>query len=358
MGYGFKHGAGGVNPLNFRVLGGSAQPASPKENDIWVNTSTNISQWIMSPIDPLEANILSGLPTGDGYLTGNTVAGPTAANPELHTLSYIPVDPKKSYQCKITCSASNNLWLAVMEYDANKNTKQRVMPIYVTASESEGVYTPTKGTVYARVTWRTFPGATTKAVFREIPAEGTLWLQTSSDDGLFFNALKKNGIYIYPISGSQYISGAWVDVPVHSYHGGEWVEWISDIYLFNAGDQCSDVTGGWEGTVKDGTLSLTAYSSDFAYGQTANTKGKINLTNYSTLEVTVKDYYRKGACSVRTGTADSTAVASVAINGGNTVFALDVSDITGEHYVYITSDGMQINGGNIGFTVSKVLLKK
>lgn len=37
-------GGGGAN-LNFRVLGGTSTPTNPKENDIWVNTDTAISEW-------------------------------------------------------------------------------------------------------------------------------------------------------------------------------------------------------------------------------------------------------------------------------------------------------------------------
>ena len=257
MGYGFKHGAGGSNPLNFRILGGTTQPASPKENDIWVNTAADIPGWIISPVDPLEANILSGLPTGDGYLTGSTVAGPTAENPELHTLSYIPVDPKKSYHCKITCSASNALWLAVMEYDANKTAKQRVMPIYVVASESEGVYTPTDGTVYARVTWRTFPGATTEAIFREMVDEGAVWIQTGQTDGLSFNALKKNGLYVYPVSCRQYVSGAWENVEAYVYKS-EWVQFssVAPPYFYKDGESSVELLG--DGTNSGGYITLTS----------------------------------------------------------------------------------------------------
>lgn len=48
MGYGFKHGGGGSSPLNFRVVGGTSAPSSPRENDIWVNTGTAIPSWSMA----------------------------------------------------------------------------------------------------------------------------------------------------------------------------------------------------------------------------------------------------------------------------------------------------------------------
>lgn len=52
MAKGFKHGAGGASPLNFKVVGGTSAPASPKENTIWVNTNTAIASWFFSATEP------------------------------------------------------------------------------------------------------------------------------------------------------------------------------------------------------------------------------------------------------------------------------------------------------------------
>ena len=38
--------------LNFKVVGGTTQPANPKENTIWVNTSNEITGWIFSAEEP------------------------------------------------------------------------------------------------------------------------------------------------------------------------------------------------------------------------------------------------------------------------------------------------------------------
>jgi hypothetical protein len=51
MGTGFKHGSGGGAALNFRVISGTSQPASPRENDIWVNTDY-ISSWVFASTEP------------------------------------------------------------------------------------------------------------------------------------------------------------------------------------------------------------------------------------------------------------------------------------------------------------------
>lgn len=53
MGTCFLHGNGGGAALNFKVVGGTTQPASPKENTIWVNTETAVTGWCISPAAPL-----------------------------------------------------------------------------------------------------------------------------------------------------------------------------------------------------------------------------------------------------------------------------------------------------------------
>lgn len=49
-----------LSSLNFRVLGGTEQPAAPRENDIWVNTGTAIPSWAMSvdaPVNPVDGMV-------------------------------------------------------------------------------------------------------------------------------------------------------------------------------------------------------------------------------------------------------------------------------------------------------------
>lgn len=52
MAKGFKSGAGGGVPLNFKVVGGTSAPSNPKENTIWVNTDAGITSWAFSAAQP------------------------------------------------------------------------------------------------------------------------------------------------------------------------------------------------------------------------------------------------------------------------------------------------------------------
>lgn len=54
---------------------------------------------------------------------------------------------------------------------------------------------------------------------------GMVWISIAKSSRTEFNALKKNGIQVYPISAKQYIEGVWVDKLAKSYQGGAWVDW-------------------------------------------------------------------------------------------------------------------------------------
>lgn len=43
---------GGGTGLNFKVVGGTSQPTNPRENTIWVNTSTSITSYVFSVTQP------------------------------------------------------------------------------------------------------------------------------------------------------------------------------------------------------------------------------------------------------------------------------------------------------------------
>lgn len=61
-------GGGGVGGLNFQVIGGTTAPNNPKENTIWVNTSTKITGWVFSATQPTGATGMVWIPVGASSL--------------------------------------------------------------------------------------------------------------------------------------------------------------------------------------------------------------------------------------------------------------------------------------------------
>ena len=257
MAKGFKHGAGGVSALNFKVVGGTSQPVNPKENTIWVNTQTEISGWVFSATEP------------------------------------------------------------------------------------------------------------------KSPVEGTVWISTGTSSTVEFNALKKNGIQVYPTSAKQYISGAWSSKTGKSYFSGNWVNW--ELLLYYLGDKCTDVTGGWTSYAKksssgDGAAAspTVTYSDNYVNIKVSASNGypscmfcttnAIDLTNRSALVFdgfkTVDNVWLCVWSGIGTYTT-SDLVASVQITetSRNTI-NMDISTLTGEYYV-----GLRMLGSSATPNVTMYALK-
>lgn len=235
MGTGFKHGAGGGAPLNFKVVGGTSAPSNAKENTIWVNTSTAITSYVFSATQP----------------TGST---------------------------------------------------------------------------------------------------GMVWFSTDTSSSAAFNALKKNGIHVYPNSAKQYVGGKWVDKTAKIYQGGKWVDLIS--YLYNNGNQYTDLTGGWSGYKPDGggydvSFTNTGIKVTHNGGQanwTANafTKKKIDVSNFTKLvaEVSYTHHYSGSqfvfgiastAASMQTSFVSSKKVSQT--SNSTLEVTVDLSSVSGSYYV-------------------------
>jgi len=211
------------------------------------------------------------------------------------------------------------------------------------------------------------------------PVAGMVWFKTGNQSAVLFNALKKNGIMLRPLSAKQYISGAWVTKTAKSYQGGEWLEWIADTYLYNAGDTCDAVTGGWQGRAwkEDSDTSASAPTITFnADSMVAATTGSnyargvveikedFDLTHFKTITAI---YSFSGTVSETASlfmviSRDSTywgaseAVASTALaKGTDKTATLDVSAISG---AYDVAFGIRCTGGTGKLTVKSVLCVK
>lgn len=123
---------------------------------------------------------------------------------------------------------------------------------------------------------------------------GMAWITIGSSGPVSFNALKKNGIQICPISAKQYINGAWVDKTAKSWQDGKWVDWI--VYLFNNGDN-ETVSGGWSAVASSynglsgGTPTLTVKGDSLVCDNNNGSIGylkhnnPVDLTPYNTVHI-------------------------------------------------------------------------
>lgn len=193
----------------------------------------------------------------------------------------------------------------------------------------------------------------------ENPAEGMVWICTANSSSVDFNALKNNTLEVYPMSAEQYIGGTWIGTPMKLYQGGAW-ESPWDGYVYNTGDECFDVTGGWETAYKSGlesnlkgTLTKNAdhlYLEADGYKEQvwAKTVRKVNITGRSKLEIevisfTTSSYGPTRKFGISDGSSwdgESNMIASASITGDGT-FALDLSAVpAGEYYICLFDMGV------------------
>ena len=185
------------------------------------------------------------------------------------------------------------------------------------------------------------------------PEEGMVWITTGTSSGAEFNALKKNGIQVYPISAKQYVSGAWVDVTAKSYQGGEWVDWI--VKLFVPGMTPEITALGWKAyssqTARAPTVSVGAdvitvsqpHASGGYTGVAYFEKRDLSAASKITMVYTLSHVIDEGDEStglfvwseVNSGyyIANSAAFSSVPDDTTSGTLTVDVKALSGEYYI-------------------------
>ena len=178
--------------------------------------------------------------------------------------------------------------------------------------------------------------------------EGDVWFLVGTTSPVAFDALKKNGIRIDPLTAKQYIDGAWVEKTALSYIGGEWVNWWNG-ELYKDGDTYDSITGGWSAIARgynsnyknySGTPSVTYNESCVHITQANNkagmwhTNNKISLSDRKTLTVNysptkINDLTQ---LQIRTGVSgycfeSSEIVATARMTTGTTSVSIDLRSL-------------------------------
>lgn len=191
----------------------------------------------------------------------------------------------------------------------------------------------------------------------ETPEEGMVWIFNGTSSIVEFNALKMNGIQVYPISAKQYVGGALVDKTAKSYQGGEWVEWIFDITILSP---TVDETGGWN-WYESGSPASATKNSDGSWslyrttgpGYLFRTKNVWDLTGYSILRVSLSNAVEDAIGVVTASTASvSNALAQMLVTGSGT-YDVDISAFNGLHAVAINKN---YNGSGHSVKITEIKL--
>lgn len=213
------------------------------------------------------------------------------------------------------------------------------------------------------------------------PEPGMVWIAVGSASAAVFNALKKNGIMVYPTGAKQYVDGAWANKSAMIYLNGSWVSFSTEaVYLYIEGDICESLTGGYT------AAAMRASSSDsgagvpaVTYGESAmvilsdkptstgayrggivRTVNKIDCSGYSRLifEGTVEGAeYQYNSATIYLWTEigeyqSDNCAGSMKMSSGSNSVELDIASLTGSYYI-----GFGLNGTNVQITVTMTGLR-
>lgn len=354
MGQAFLHGNGGANPLNFKVVGGTTQPSNPKENTIWINSSTAVDGWQFAKDDPnlLDFDYWSGIEVVNGTktVTGKTITlTATAINCFTHcshifARAKIPCTPGKTYVFEWDCvgAAGNvHLWPNALEKNSIvvSNTVGRIQ---FTAADDVTLFSIRVGVQSANTT-ATYSNMRVTEIERAFKPGG-VWISTGTASVAGFNALKKNALFVYPQLAYQYINGKWELKPAQIYQGGVWKDNIGITYLYRNGDRNLSVTGDFyygdtavsEGTASDGSKFLDFPSPSTGGKHTYKMKNTIDLTPFKLLvEKSIHGRSDGPGDKIQICNASGNVVAEVSAGATSDMqrLTIDISNLSGIHNI-------------------------
>lgn len=192
------------------------------------------------------------------------------------------------------------------------------------------------------------------------PTAGMVWFKTDASHAITFNAIKKNGLWVYPAACHQYVSDTWACKTAQAYQAGEWVNWLT--YLFSCGYNNTDLAGSplvkgvkydssGGGTAVTPTLTLNSDSISLVCNAASVEAGSgilywskaVDVTDFNILELVAVNNSASGTTGwIRLGVADTVpsyiegwSCTNTALSAYTGEMQFDLSDITGEKYIII-----------------------
>ena len=389
MAKGFKHGAGGGTSLNFKVVGGTTAPSNPKENTIWVDTDTAIHTWDFSATEPHRRSnnknliVYPYLWTQTGSQSGITYTvnsdGTISANGTASANAYCHVSNTGIEKGEIIleagtytlsgCSGGGSNYALNIAY-SHDNWATQLQKKVASGSTTFTIDKPAKarffininsGTTVSNLAFKPqLEKGSTATSFVKGDATGQVWIPTGTSSAVEFNALKKNGIAVYPIAAKQYVSGAWVDKPVEFHQNSEWTSF--EPWLIKGGVEFP--YGPWgklSYTTQTGvsaTVSLSPTQGGFYIYVPAQSKSwtkaaffpKIDVTIYTTLTVKWKAHGTNPTVGFidaleTDNTKNQTYIAAAYMTGYTSSFSpvttstIDISNLSGAYIFCISNAG-------------------
>ena len=201
------------------------------------------------------------------------------------------------------------------------------------------------------------------------PEEGKVWL--IAGEGIALDTLVNGNIAICPAGAKQYVGGVWTAVEGRINRGGEWAATEPPcIYLYNNGDECVDVSGGFVShaykpngisstSVIAPVLSKNADSMDISlavyYYGAVFSSASLALDDVATIEVVYSSASGSGLSFLVTQTSGQhyAAEARATPEGSSGTATIDVSGLSGKYY-FVTE--IAATGGAV--TIHEIRMNK
>lgn len=376
---------GGGAGLKLKVVGGTAVPANPRENTVWVNTDSEISCYAFSATKPHRVsknknlNVYPYLNTtntengvtwtdnADGTLTANGTA--SEQNVSIFRCSQQGIDmyefllPPGTYfisGCPAGGAGERYYVTVILSYD-NWASSETIRDYglgksFTLAKEAKARLhcSVAAGAAVSNITFRPqLEKGSAATSFVKGDATGMLWFKTGATSNAPINIDKKNTVMLYPNICQQYINGAWVSKTAKIYSSAKWSElWDGGLYV--GGNQYEAITGGWWNNYNlsfkgsstypgNSDLNLAECLGDYislsgknGYFSSVTTKNKIDLSNFSTLNYDVlsgsdTDEYIVFIHDLESGTINNNSAAQAKAG------PVDISSIEGSYYITVGS---------------------
>lgn len=189
--------------------------------------------------------------------------------------------------------------------------------------------------------------------------DGSVWFKTGTTSPVEFNALRKNGVKVYPLSVKQHVGNAWVNKIAQSYQNNRWNEWIPEFFYKDGveDDQYPiniETIGNASFEKTESAITLTsssstaqtricAYISNFDLSIIKYIKVRINVEVVNGLNIELA--IRKNSIS------DVTVEKTAGKGTGTQVLDLDVSAYSGAYYITLSAGNDGANARYAKFSI-------
>lgn len=189
-------------------------------------------------------------------------------------------------------------------------------------------------------------------------SSGLVWVELGSD-GVTLPVDKKGTLAITLAGCAVYSGSTWENVDAWVYTGGKWVQFSSTVvYLYNRGNLCTDITGGWKASAwpfspaESGRAPTVAYKDTYVNvsinGGGANYSGifepvnRIDVSNFKTIRFKINSVTSSsheftlatvGLYNRNDSTYGNKAIERLELNTQNLDIPVDIKNIDGLQYI-------------------------